>query len=237
MSSDIDWEHPNFSGDTPYDVENYNQLLRTLKQHLGSRYSLSTAIGAGPWRTNLSYDVPTIFSICDFVNVMTYDLHGSWEPFTGIHAPLFSSQLDPTPANVDDSVKLLLSLGAWREKLIVGMPAYGIAFTLHNPDNNGVGAPATGAGALKYRDICLRLNAGTLNYRWEEQQMVPYAFMGTFWIGYDNVRSVTEKSHYINRNDLGGSMFWAIDSDDYDNSCGAGTYPLIRTAHSIVVGW
>lgn len=38
------------------------------------------------------------------------------------------------------------SSGAPAEKLLVGFPTYGHTWTLANPSNNGVGAPATGAG-------------------------------------------------------------------------------------------
>jgi GH18 family chitinase len=207
-----------------------------LKQKLGSTYSLSVAIGSGSWRTDLSYDIPTIFATCDFVNLMSYDLHGGWETKTGIHAGLYKSSLDYTSANVDDSVKLLLNKGVSKNKLIVGIPAYGNAFRLANANNNGVGAPASGAGSLKFNQICPRTNSGSLNYRWDNDQRVPYAFAGTEWVGYDDVRSVKEKANYINGLGLGGAMIWAVDSDDYSGACGLGKYPLISAIYGIVVG-
>ena len=211
-------------------------LLQAIKLQLGNAYTLSTAIGPGPWRTNLSYDIYGIFANTDFVNLMAYDLHGPWEPFTGIHGALFSGPNDQTPANVHDSVNLVLSYGVDRQKLILGMPAYGVAFRLHDPNRNGVGAPASDGGALRYNDICQRINSGSLTYRWEEAQRVPYAFAGVEWVGYDNVRSITEKSNYINQHNLGGGMFWAVDQDDHQNSCGQGRFPLITTARNIL-GW
>lgn len=184
----------------------------------------------------MSYDIPAIFEICDFVNLMSYDLHGGWESVTGIHAALFRGPRDQSTGNVDDSVNLLLGKGIARNKLIMGIPAYGNAFNLANPGNNGVGAPASGAGSLKYFEICQRLNAGSLSEQWEADQQVPYAFGGSFWIGYDNIRSVIEKANYINNHDLGGSMWWALDTDDHSNSCGRGRYPLISTVYNIIIG-
>ena len=35
-----------------------------------------------------------VFSYVDFINLMTYDLHGSWETLTGMHAGLFPRQAD-----------------------------------------------------------------------------------------------------------------------------------------------
>ena len=34
------------------------------------------------------------FSILDFINVMTYDLHGAWDPQTGHNSPLYRSSSD-----------------------------------------------------------------------------------------------------------------------------------------------
>ena len=203
---------------------------------LGNGYSVSTAIGVGPWRTGLSYNIPAIFQNSDFVNVMAYDLHGGWESKTGINAALFEGPNDPGSANVHSSIQLLLNKGVSRDKLIMGMASYGNVFRLGNANNNGVGAPASGAGSLKYYQICQRVNSRQYSYRWEESQRVPYAFGGNDWVGYDDVRSITEKSNYINQYNLGGGMWWAIDDDDYQNSCGQGKYPLISTARKIILG-
>lgn len=210
--------------------------MQDLKRHLGSAYSVSSAIGAGPWRTDLSYDIGGIFAFSDFVNVMTYDLHGGWEDRTGIHTALFPGPNVPGTANVDYSVQLLLNRGAPRDKLIVGLASYGNAFRLNDPNNNGVGAPASGDGSLKYHEICQKINMGQFSYHWDEAQRSPYAFGGHDWVGYDDVRAIEEKSHYINQHDLGGGMFWSIDSDDYQNACGQGFQPLARTCRNIL-GW
>lgn len=209
-----------------------------MRNTLPSKYTLSVAIGAGDWRTNLSYDIPRIFAACDFVNLMSYDLHGNWELTTGIHSALYRSSLDPSSSNVDYSVQLLLNKGVSRDKIIMGIPAYGNKFVLSNPNNNGVGAQAKQiyAGSWKYHEICSRINSGALNYRWDDVQKVPYAYAGSDWVGYENVRSVIEKANYIKQNNLGGAMFWAIDTDDYKNICGEGKYPLISTVYGIVVG-
>lgn len=167
---------------------------------------------------------------------MTYDLHGGWETKTGIHGALYRSDRDPTDQNVDASVNLLLSQGASKDKLIMGIPTYGNAFTLADPSQNGVGAPASGAGNSKFNDLCQKLNANSLNYVWDDDQKVPYVYADSYWVGFDDVKSVSNKAQYINDNGLGGAIIWDIDSDDYSNACGMGNYPLISAIYHGVVG-
>ncbi|CRK90408.1 CLUMA_CG004159, isoform A [Clunio marinus] len=233
---DIDWEYPNMYENSPHDKNNFVLLLQALKNALGSSYSLSVAIGAGNWRTGLSYDVKSIFNACSFVNLMTYDMHGGWEGKTGHHSALHRSSLDPTDANVEDAVNVLLREGIDRSKLIVGIPTYGGSFNLVNANNNGIGAPATGAGIVKYNQICQRIRSGQFNYRWESTQKVPYVFSGNEWIGFDDVKSVTEKANFIKNTNLGGAMFWDLDNEDFGNSCGGGSYPLISTVYNVIRG-
>lgn len=41
-----------------------------------------------------------LFSILDFINVMNYDYHGTWETYTGLNAPLYANpQYDLTVDN------------------------------------------------------------------------------------------------------------------------------------------
>lgn len=232
--TDIDWEFPNFEGKTQQDKKNFVLLLQAIKRNL-IEYSLSIALGTGTYRYGLSYDdIVGIFAAVDFVNVMTYDLHGGWDKKTGNLAPLYRGTRDQTNQNVDYCIRYLIQRGAPKDKIVVGIPCYGNGFKLNDPNNNGIGAPAVEGKQLAFSDICWRLKAKSLTYRWEDQQKAPYAFNGNEWIGFDSVRSVTVKANYINKMGLGGAMFWALDSDDYSNRCNLGKFPLISTVKKII---
>lgn len=50
---------------------------------------------------------------------------------------------------------------------------------------------------------------------WQAEQSVPYAVNGDQWIGYDDDLSVSIKLDYILGHNLGGAMFWSIETDDF----------------------
>ena len=71
--------------------------------------------------------------------------------------------------------------------------------------------------------------------KWDDTQKVPYAFKGNQWVGYDDNQSVQIKLDYVKSNNLGGVMFWSIETDDFANLCGTGNYPLITLAKNAMV--
>lgn len=96
----------------------------------------------------------------------------------------------------DAAVRYWLSQGAPTDKIIVGIPTYGRSFTLANPSNTDIGAPANGpgtagpytreAGMLGYNEICEYLRQGWSVKRSKEYGE-PFAFKGNQWVGYDDV--------------------------------------------------
>ena len=223
---DLDWEFPvvNSNG---VDKANFVLLLTVLKSQLSAnKLIFSIAVGAGKWTGDQAYDIPKIHEQTDFINLMTYDLHGSWDGVTGHNAPMFNDA-----GSVDNCVKYWIANGSPREKLILGIAAYGQLFTLANSNNNGFGAPTVGATQLSYGEICKN------NWQrvWSSSQQVPYKVSGNQWVGYDDVESVAVKAKYSNSENLGGVMIWSMENDDVTGSCGQGLSPLIRTVYEITM--
>lgn len=103
------------------------------------------------------------------------------------------------------------------------MPTYGRSFTLTNAENNKLGDPASGpgymgvfvpeGGFLPYNEICFNINSWTRH--WVDEQKVPYAVKGNQWVGYDDLESIEYKLNYVLDKDLGGTMIWSVETDDF----------------------
>lgn len=94
-----------------------------------------------------AYDVEIINKYLDWIGVMTYDFFGNWDKETAQAAPLFEHPDTPISYfNANFSMHYWLSNGADKSKLIMGMPMYGQALTLEDPNVHGLNAPASGPG-------------------------------------------------------------------------------------------
>ncbi|CAH2001363.1 unnamed protein product [Acanthoscelides obtectus] len=178
--------------------------------------------------------------LLDMINVMTYDYHGYFENYVGHGAPLYASHYDVGPINVTlnvaSGIEHWLKLGADSTKVNLGVATYGRSFTLADLNNRKPYAPITGGGLagpymrqegfLGYNEICELHSDWT--YEWDDEMKVPFRYKSDQLVGYDDVRSMTEKVLYANSKKLGGIMLWSLDTDDFRGLCGR-AYPLLKT--------
>lgn len=71
--------------------------------HTGrQRLILTAAVPAGKSNIDAGYDIPNVARNLDFINIMTYDLHGSWDSTTGHNSPLYGrANEDPADATLN----------------------------------------------------------------------------------------------------------------------------------------
>ena len=234
---DLDWEYPAARGSPDTDKEKFTLLC----QHLQSVFSpkgllLSAAVAASPYTAGRSYEIGEISKSLDFINLMTYDLHGPWESTAGHQSTTDINR----PFNVIGSVNIWLSNGAPPNKLVLGLPLYGRTQRLVNRDQWELGSPTNGpgergqytkeAGFLSYYEAC-KVNFEHKVSTAQSSANAPYGHNGQDFICYDDKESITYKVKNIAlKKGLKGVMFWAVDLDDFSGSCGSGKYPLIKAA-------
>ncbi|GCB80240.1 hypothetical protein scyTo_0018048 [Scyliorhinus torazame] len=181
----------------------------------------------------------------DFFNLMTYDFYGPWNSFAGENSPLYAlpnAQGNNKYFNMAGTVEVWKQEGAPAEKLNAGFAGYGHSFRL-STSNTAPGAPANGAGPaghytqqsgfLAYFEICLFLKEAT--EKWDASQMVPYAYKGNEWVGYDNPQSFEDKIKWLKKSQIGGAMMWTLSLDDFSGTfCHQGRYPLVSKLHNLL---
>lgn len=195
------------------------------------RLLLSAAVGATKKVIDISYEVPTIARYVDFINLMSYDLHGSWLRKTGHHSLLHGrgyngENTEEMYLNTEWAARYWNLLGAPKDKINIGLPLYGRGFTLADPKDIGFGAETQGpnkpgpftreAGYVAYYEICMLMSLVGTTYR---DNGTPYYVKGNQWIGYDDEDSIAEKVAWIIREGYGGAMMWALPLDDFSQKC------------------
>ncbi|CAD7693225.1 unnamed protein product [Nyctereutes procyonoides] len=247
---DLFFLYPGLRGSPMSDRRTFLLLIKELlsafqnevKLDMRPRLLLSAAVSGDPHIIQIAYDVHLLGKLLDFINVLSYDFHGSWEKFTGHNSPLFSLPGDPSSSAY--AMNYWRKLGAPPEKLLMGFPTYGRTYHLLKASKNGLQAKAVGPaspgmytkhpGFLAYYEICSFLQRATK--RWIDFQQVPYAYKGKVWVGYDDANSFSSKAMFIKEEHFGGAMVWTLDLDDAKGTfCRTGPFPLVHKLHSLLV--
>jgi chitinase len=236
---DIDWEYPGNTalGGRSEDTENFTALLSDLRDAVTAEAAssgkdpllLTIATAAGD--TNYApYELDKIHTHVDFINLMSYDFHGSWDATTGSNTPLMADSTASGNFYIDYAVSDYLDAGIPSEKLVLGFATYGRSWSgasASTPGSSASGAGAAGsctatAGFLAYYEVMDLLDAGWTR-GWDSTTATPYAYDSTGqWVSYDDAESFAAKLDYVDDKKLGGAMVWAADLDDFN-----GSYPLI----------
>ncbi|CAF2066707.1 unnamed protein product [Rotaria magnacalcarata] len=244
---DLDWEFPETEADRrifstlvhDYRLEFQNEAFLTDR----SRLLLTAAVAAYRPKIEAGYDVRDVCQYLDYINLMAYDYHGSWNTHTGFNSPLYprsSEKGDKRLLNQQATVDTWIEGGCPGSKLVLGLGMYGRTFILKQKKNadtkpygasKGAGLPGNftaSKGFLSYYEICDLIKKQKWHTEYDKEQQVPYAYKEDQWVSYDNQESIEKKCHYVASKRLAGAMIWSLDFDDFNGAfCAQGKYPLL----------
>ncbi|KAF8945780.1 hypothetical protein BGZ47_001980 [Haplosporangium gracile] len=255
---DIDWEYPGRMGsacntyDVNNDAKNFLLLLQELRAAMnqlpnGDRLQISLATRLLPFDdpTGIMKDVSEFAKVVNYINVMAYDINGSWGTVTGANAPLGGeSQL--TYAN---GAQAWIDAGFPAAQINMGVPFYGRSLTTKSDmttsqsmqapfikpvplgDNNDAlwtdpcEKEAAYSGVWKYKNLREQGvvdQHGNAHAPWirkfDKESQTPWLFnpLTKQFISYDDKESLRLKVDYAKQKRLGGVMLWALNQDTTD---------------------
>ena len=192
--------------------------LTTFMQELATTFhqaipnsQVSIALPAVDWAG--VFDVAAYDGFLDYAIIMGYNYHWSGGPSAGPVAPLGDSTTWG-PRSTKTSINTYLAAGISPDKLLLGVPYYGIEWPTRS---DSVPAATAGTGtAFFYSEAVSREQQHSVH--WDESSQTPFykresngqAYQG--W--YENAESLARKYQLIESKGLGGAGIWALGYDD-----------------------
>ncbi|KAJ1647864.1 hypothetical protein LPJ64_000829, partial [Coemansia asiatica] len=240
---DIDWEYPGREGDIcnvydpANDTKNFLSFLQDLRKLLdtsfGTRSKLLTlAVRVEPFDNSNGpiSDVSAFAKVVDYINLMTYDIAGVWNPTTSPNSPLQYASGQGPQFSVASAIDAWSGAGWSASQMNLGIPFYGYALTAlqdisRNPSNMYVPISSTAPQGDKddtpYADPCAGgpavYTSPWIRY-WDTNTSTPWLFnpnTKTF-ITYDDPQSIQLKVNYAASRGLAGTMIWSMEMDYND---------------------
>jgi len=168
----------------------------------------------------------------DFVNVMCYDMSGSWPAASAGHnSPLFPTSKDPSRGSTSAHMQWWVDRGVPKRKLIVGLPLYGWMFSnFEIGEQVGEAKPPKHVGSLAYRGLPALIAQGWIREE-DKEGRAPWFWSAdrTRFIGMDDPKSIAEKSKWARDEGYRGVFFWQVAHDRMPDDA----HPLLNAAAQV----
>ncbi|KAF1988220.1 glycoside hydrolase family 18 protein [Aulographum hederae CBS 113979] len=228
---DFDWEYPGAPdrGGKPTDGPKYTQLLKELRKEIKEQHKNYIVTFTAPtsyWYLR-HFDLKGMTRYADWINLMSYDLHGVWDASNPIGDQVLAHT---NMTEIDLALDLFWRNNIDPSDIVLGLGFYGRSFKLKDakcwkpgcafsstPADEG---PCTKTGGiLSYKEIIDIIAETGAKPHYDDKAEVNYFVYGqNNWISFDNEKSFQAKIAYAEKLGLDGLMIWAIDLDDAKHS-------------------
>jgi GH18 family chitinase len=221
------------------DGERYAKFLTEVKAALAveqkarnrkDEYIISMA-GPGGQDKLEKLDLVTMCKAFTYINVMTYDMHGSFDSITNHQSPM---KCVPDAGkdycySVEGIIQAYLDGGCKAEQLHIGVPTYAHMYDkVAKGDGPLPGLYQNFSGPSE--SVCQKTPSECVptykkdgamwaaNKHWDNVSQASYAYDGSTFYSFDDVQSIGAKTAYLKEKGLGGFMYWFIGGDDASNT-------------------
>jgi chitinase len=214
------------------DGANYTLLMQEFRKQLdaygatvGKRFLLTGAMPAGGDKIS-QFQIAQLPKFMDWIDVMTYDMHGTWESTTNFQSPLYGSPSDPSNAqgyNVDNAISLWTQGGFPARHVMMGIPYYARGWTgVPNGGKNGLYQTSSGPspafsksqapGLVYWKELVAAGKTGS--FFTDPVTKSYWIYDGTSFYTLDPPASIAIKDQYVKQKRLGGVMMFSLLDDD-----------------------
>ncbi|KAK3938613.1 hypothetical protein QBC46DRAFT_440079, partial [Diplogelasinospora grovesii] len=227
---DIDWEYPaaDDRAGRPEDFDNYPTFIGNLKSAIAStsRGGLTVTLPVAYWYLR-HFDIKKLEPHVDWFNMMSYDLHGSWDMENKWVGNLLNSHTNLT--EITEYFDLMWRNDMDPAKVVMGLGFYSRTFKASSTACMNAGCTFSTVGdrgectheygVLSNSEVTELIKSTGATADLDKTAAVKILKVGNEWITYDDVDTFKLKVSFARSECLGGVMVWAVSLD-----VGDGTY-------------
>jgi GH18 family chitinase/predicted TIM-barrel fold metal-dependent hydrolase len=237
---DIDWEFPGYKRHkgTPQDRKNFTLLLQTVRDSLqtygdkcGKSFLLTASLPAAASHLP-DIEVQKVSSIVDYINIMTYDLFGSWGKISNHNSALYGPAQGDSARCLDGAFRLYHEdHNVPAEKINLCAAFFGYSYTNCTEiygEHQGADTSLFQTGEdILYSNIVDKMDL--FERYWDPKAQAPYLVSKShnMLISLDDEESVALKADYVINNKAAGIIIWPLMGDYLSD----GRTPLTNTIY------
>lgn len=223
---DYDWEYPGAGdrGGNPEDGQNYVELVKATRAYFKDKargWGISFTAPSSYWYMR-HFEIGAMMKHVDFVNLMTYDLFGSWDDQSDWIGPHVYGHTNLTV--IQNALSLLWRNGVPANQVNLGLGFYGRTYTLSDPkcDRPGCGFSGPGVvgqcsgepGYMSYQDIARIRKKSQAPVVTDKKDTIKYfRYDDDQWVSFDDEETIQWKVDFANKQGLRGLFIWAVTQD------------------------